>query len=69
LLDGDSEKQVAAKLHISPTTVHGYVRDLHRCFQVSGRAELLSYFIHRQPRPSPQTLRGRIAAEADAADL
>jgi len=67
LLNGDGEKQVAATLGIRQTTVHGYVGELYRCFQVSGRAELLSYFIHQRPRPSPQALRRRLTAKNDDA--
>jgi DNA-binding CsgD family transcriptional regulator len=42
LLDGDSEKQVARKLELSPHTVHAYVKALYRRFGVSSRAELLA---------------------------
>lgn len=42
LLEGDSEKQVAAKLRISRNTVHVYVKALYRRFQVSSRGELLA---------------------------
>lgn len=50
LLDGLSEKQVAVKLGISPPTVHDYVVQLHRHFDVSSRGELLSYFVRRRPK-------------------
>ena len=42
LLAGDSEKQVAAKLRISPHTLHGYVKALYHGFDLSSRGELLS---------------------------
>jgi DNA-binding CsgD family transcriptional regulator len=42
LLNGDSEKQVARKLQLSPHTVHGYVKALYRRFGVSSRGELLA---------------------------
>lgn len=42
LLDGDAEKQVAAKLGLSPHTVHQYVKVLYKTLGVSSRAELLA---------------------------
>ncbi len=48
LLAGDSEKQVAIALGISPHTAHQHTRDLYRDFRVSSRGELLARFI---PRP------------------
>ena len=42
LMEGDSEKQVALRLGISPYTVHDYVKQLHHRFEVSSRGELLS---------------------------
>ena len=51
LLDGDGEKQVAARLALSLPTVHQYVTALYRHFGVSSRAELLAHFIRRLPRP------------------
>src|SRR5262249_26992745 len=54
LLEGDSEKQIAALLGLSPDTVHEYVKAVYRHFEVNTRAELLAYFLrcHRSP-PSP----------------
>ena len=40
--EGDSEKQVALRLGISQHTVHDYVKQLHRRFEVSSRGELLA---------------------------
>ena len=45
LLAGDSEKQIAARLGVSPHTVHVYVKSLYRHFDVCSRGELLSRFI------------------------
>jgi DNA-binding CsgD family transcriptional regulator len=45
LLQGDSEKQIAARLCLSQPTVHQYVTALHRHFGVSSRGELLAHFI------------------------
>jgi len=47
LLEGDSEKQVAARLEVSPATAHQYVSSLYRRFAVRSRAELLAYFLRR----------------------
>jgi DNA-binding NarL/FixJ family response regulator len=45
LLEGDSEKQIARRLGVSPHTVHVYVKALYRHFDVSSRGELLARFI------------------------
>jgi DNA-binding CsgD family transcriptional regulator len=50
LLEGLSEKQVAAKMRLEIATVHEYVTALYRHFRVSSRAELLAYFVRRSPR-------------------
>lgn len=42
LAAGRSEKQVAHELSISPHTVHDYVKELHKRFGASSRAELLA---------------------------
>lgn len=42
LLEGDSEKQAAARLGVAPATAHEYVRRLHRLFEVSSRGQLLA---------------------------
>jgi DNA-binding CsgD family transcriptional regulator len=47
LLEGDCEKQVAARLELSVTTVHQYVTALYRHFGVASRAELMARFIRR----------------------
>jgi DNA-binding CsgD family transcriptional regulator len=49
LLAGDSEKQIAWRLGISGPTVHEYIGTLYRHFDVSGRAELMAYFLRRRP--------------------
>lgn len=51
LLEGDSEKQAAARLGISPTTVHEHVAALYRHFGVASRGELMARFVGRA-RPS-----------------
>src|SRR6185312_14752463 len=47
LLNGDSEKQTAARMAISQQTVHQYVKGLYEHFGVSSRAELLAFFLRR----------------------
>jgi len=50
LLDGDGEKQVAARMGLSRDTVHQYVTALYRHYRVASRAELLARVL-RRPRP------------------
>src|SRR5262245_1812243 len=50
LLDGDSEKQAAARMGLSRETVHQYVKALYRHYQVASRAELLARVL-RRPNP------------------
>jgi DNA-binding CsgD family transcriptional regulator len=50
LVEGDSEKQVAARLGLSPTTVHEYVTALYRRFGVHSRGELLAHVLKRSGR-------------------
>jgi DNA-binding NarL/FixJ family response regulator len=45
LLAGQSEKEVAHELGVSPHTVHVYVKSLHKHFGVSSRGELLARFV------------------------
>jgi DNA-binding NarL/FixJ family response regulator len=45
LLEGDSEKQVALKLKLSPHTIHEYVKDLYSELGVSSRGELLAQWV------------------------
>jgi len=47
LLEGDTEKQVAARLGVSHATAHQYVTALYRHFRVSSRAQLLAHIIRR----------------------
>ena len=57
LLEGDSEKQVAARLGISISTAHEYVAALYRHFGASSRGELMARFVGRA-RPRPRAARG-----------
>lgn len=45
LLEGDSEKQVAARLNLSHATTHQYVTQLYRHFGVGSRAQLMAYVL------------------------
>lgn len=47
LARGLSEKEVAAELGLSPHTVHGYVKELHRRFGARSRGELLAKVLAR----------------------
>lgn len=47
LVEGDSEKQVAARLGLSPATTHQYVTMLYRRFGVQSRAQLLAHVLKR----------------------
>jgi DNA-binding NarL/FixJ family response regulator len=53
LLEGDSEKQVAARLGLSNATVHQYVTTLYRHFDVQSRAQLLAHVIRRVGHSDP----------------
>jgi len=50
LLEGDSEKQVAARLSLSRATTHQYVTALYRHFRVQSRAQLLANAFKRSGR-------------------
>jgi DNA-binding CsgD family transcriptional regulator len=45
LLAGDSEKQIARYLQLSPHTVHVYIKAIYRSYDVSSRGELFSHFV------------------------
>jgi len=49
LVEGDGEKQIAARLGLSQATVHQYVTMLYRRFQVRSRAQLLAHVMRRLP--------------------
>lgn len=58
LLEGQSEKQIAAELGLSNHTVHIYIKALHAHFEVASRAELLAKFVTAVA--GPHTLRNAI---------
>lgn len=47
LIEGDSEKQAAARLGVSYATAHQYVTALYRFFNVRSRGELMSVVLKR----------------------
>ena len=50
LLQGLSEKEIAARLGLRPSTVHDHVKRLYAHFGVGSRAELMAYFLRRHLR-------------------
>jgi DNA-binding CsgD family transcriptional regulator len=47
VLEGDGDKQIAARLGISTHTVNQYTKTIHRHFGVATRAELLARWVRR----------------------
>jgi DNA-binding CsgD family transcriptional regulator len=47
LLEGDGDKQIAARLRLSVHTVNQYTKRIYRHFGVQGRAELLARWVRR----------------------
>ncbi len=52
LLEGDSEKQVAARLGVSTTTTHQYVTALYRRLGVRSRGQLMALAFKRSRHPA-----------------
>ena len=50
LVEGDTEKQLAARLGVSHATAHQYVTALYRRFGVNSRGQLLAYVVKRITR-------------------
>lgn len=65
LREGDSEKEVAAKLKLSPYTVHDYTKSLYQRFEVSSRAELLAKVHAQQLRNAQLSLPDRLPEGVD----
>jgi DNA-binding CsgD family transcriptional regulator len=68
LLEGDSEKQVAARLGLSQATTHEYVTALYRHFGVRSRAQLMAHAIKRLARGEWKELRGDSSTSAEPRD-
>lgn len=47
LLEGDGDKQIAARLNLSPYTVNQYTKTIFQHFKVNSRPELLARWIRR----------------------
>jgi DNA-binding CsgD family transcriptional regulator len=47
VLEGDTDKQIAMRLTLSPFTVNDYTKQIYRHFRVTSRAELLARWIRR----------------------
>ncbi|HEX8523649.1 MAG TPA: LuxR C-terminal-related transcriptional regulator [Tepidisphaeraceae bacterium] len=47
LLNGSSEKQIATQMDLSPHTVHVYVKQIYKHYNVSSRGELLARWVKR----------------------
>jgi DNA-binding CsgD family transcriptional regulator len=69
LLEGDGEKQVAARLGLSRHTVHDYVGELYRRFGVCSRPELLALCLRvgTSGPITPPSRGSRISGSADSA--
>ena len=59
LLEGDAEKQIAARFGVSRHTVHDYVKALYRRFGVNSRGELLAA-LATDRTGRPETTTGRV---------
>jgi DNA-binding CsgD family transcriptional regulator len=53
LMDGNSRKEIAAKMGLSPHTLTDYLKEIYRKFEVRSRAELLAKFIRSETRLKP----------------
>jgi DNA-binding CsgD family transcriptional regulator len=51
LLEGASDKEIAARLGLSPHTVRQYVKAIYRAYDVKGRAQLLARFAAGKTEP------------------
>jgi DNA-binding CsgD family transcriptional regulator len=47
VLEGDSDKQISRRTHISPHTVNGHLKVIFRHFGVQSRSELLARWVRR----------------------
>ncbi len=59
LLLGFTEKEVANRLHVAPSTVHNHIRKIYERLGVNSRAELLSRFVAGPGRILPPLGGGR----------
>lgn len=54
LLTADSEKEIAARLRLSPATIHKYIEQVYRALGVTSRPQLMAYLLS----PRAELLRG-----------
>lgn len=54
VLDGLSEKVIAARLKLSPNTVHNHIRRIYKVLKISSRAEMVRLFLPTNT-PEPRT--------------
>ncbi len=54
ILGGYGDKQIAARMNLSQHTVHEYVKELYRRFDVSGRQELVLRCLASKEQPEPR---------------
>jgi len=47
ILEGDGDKQIAQRLHLSPHTVNQYVKVIYKHFLVNSRTELMARWVRR----------------------
>lgn len=48
MIQGDSEKQIAARMQLSKHTVHDHIKAIYKYYDVQSRGELFACFIRRQ---------------------
>ena len=65
LLQEYSEKEFASLMHLSPHTIHTYVKSIYRQFGVSSRAEFTSFFIRHVPKHHYFQLSSKMALSED----
>lgn len=52
LLSGSTEKEIAARMHLTPGSVHQYAVRIYRKLEVGSRAELMSLWLSGRPADS-----------------
>jgi len=51
VLEGSSEKEIAARPHLNPHTVHNHITAIHERLKIHSRSELLATHIHKAVSP------------------
>jgi DNA-binding CsgD family transcriptional regulator len=47
VLEGLSKREIAERMSLSPNTVHGYIRELYKIYNVTTRARLMAKWVKR----------------------